>query len=149
MILEQLLKDNKIQKIDFSINEVKTKLDRAFAFFNYAQNNLNRGDTSVIYANIYDSVRIAGESILMFFGFKINKGEGHHFIVISASKELINDLESEFLRFEKMRRKRHDIEYGDLFVSSDELNQAIEDAKKLLDKIKELISDKDSQKKLL
>lgn len=151
MSLQRLINEGKIEKINTTINEAKVKKERAFKAYRFSYKNLElSGYESNVYANIYDSIRIGCESILLLYGYKVRKGEGHHSIIIEAAKELMRgELQNEFSRIQRMRRRRHDIEYGYAEVSRTDMIQAAKDAKKLLQKIDKLIREEDLQKSFL
>jgi len=152
MSLQNLLNENKISKIDnVSIKEVITKFNQAIRFFNDAKKSLNYGgDDTVNYTKVYDAVRIAGESLLLLKGYRVNRGEGSHYRIIEAIKEIIKgELVKELKRIEKIRSRRHRIEYGALEVSRKELIEAIKDVERVIVKIDDLIKKRNPQKTLI
>ncbi|MBU4331681.1 hypothetical protein KKD19_02520 [Patescibacteria group bacterium] len=151
MSLQRLLNEEKIERINTTINDAKIKKEKAFKVYRFSYENLKlSGYESNVYANIYDSIRLGCESVLLFNGYKARKGEGHHSIVIECAKELMKgELQNEFNRIRRMRRRRHDIEYGSLEVSRADMIQAAKDAKKLLVRISELIQEMDLQGSLV
>ena len=149
MILEEiqtLLNNNSIEPFSFSLKGVEIKIEKADRLYNFANKNLSgigTGDEDIVYNNIYDSIRLCCEAILLINGYRAKtSGEGHHYIVINAAAILLNgELSNEFQRFQQMRKKRNRIEYGDFIgISEAELGQAHTDAKTLLIKVKELQS---------
>jgi len=144
--LQTLLSNNSIEPFSFNLKGVETKIEKADRLYNFANKNLSglgAGDEDIVYNNIYDSIRLCCEAILLINGYRAKtSGEGHHYIVINAAAILLNgELGNEFQRFQQMRKKRNRIEYGDFIgISEAELKQAHADAKVLLKKIKELQS---------
>lgn len=135
--------NNKTERVQASLNDVKNKRDKAYRYYDFAKKQLTgQGDEDIIYTNVYDSIRIACEAILLLKGKRVRSSIlGHHFIVIAEAEIIIaKGLENEFLRFQKMRQKRNKLEYGDLAsISESELSQMMTDNLKLLKKINELI----------
>ncbi|PIR12813.1 hypothetical protein COV49_04215 [Candidatus Falkowbacteria bacterium CG11_big_fil_rev_8_21_14_0_20_39_10] len=63
---------------------------------------------------------------------------------------MLGELENEFSRLQKMRKKRNKLEYGNLeSISESELRQALEDAGALIGKIDKLILEKEVQKRII
>ena len=151
MNLQNLLEEGKIEKIDSSVDSAKIKKEKAFKTYRFSWKNLKEGGyESNVHTNVYDSIRIGCEAILLLYGYKVKKGEGHHLMIIDAARELIGEeLKNEFNRIQRMRKRRHNIEYDILEISRTELIQAAKDAKKLLEKVDELIRERDLQKSLL
>jgi uncharacterized protein (UPF0332 family) len=147
MILQEiqtLLNNNSIEPFLPNLKGVEIKIEKADRLYNFANKNLSglgTGDEDIVYNNIYDSIRLSCEAILLINGYRVKtSGEGHHYIVINAAAALLNgELGNEFQRFQQMRKKRNRIEYGDFIgISEAELSQAHMDAKALLIKVKEL-----------
>lgn len=142
--LQILLNNNSIETFPLDLKLVGTKIEKAERLFNFANKNLSNlimGDEDIVYNNIYDSIRINCEVMLLINGYRAKTSqEGHHYIVINAAAILFNgQLANEFQRFQQMRKKRNRIEYGDFMgISVAELRQAYADANALLIKIKEL-----------
>ncbi len=149
MILQEiqtLLSNNSIEPFLPNLKGVEIKIEKADRLYNFANKNLSglgTGDEDIVYNNIYDSIRLGCEAILLINGYRVKaSGEGHHYIVINAAAVFLNgELGNEFQRFQQMRKKRNRIEYGDFIgISEAELHQAHADAKTLLIKVKELKS---------
>jgi uncharacterized protein (UPF0332 family) len=142
--LQTLLNNNSIESSPLNLKGIAIKINKAERLYNFANKNLSglgTGDEDIVYNNIYDAIRLSCEAILLINGYRAKtSGEGHHYIVINAAAILLNgQLVNEFKRFQKMRKKRNSIEYGNLVgISESELKQAYIDAKSLLIKVKEL-----------
>jgi len=139
-----LLSNNSIEPFFLNLKLVEMKIEKAERLYDFANKNLSdlkMGDGDIVYNNIYDSVRLACEVVLLINGYRAKTSrEGHHYIVINAAAILLEgQLANEFQRFQQMRKKRNQIEYGDFMgVSEAELKQAYVDAGALIIKIKEL-----------
>ena len=144
--IQTLLNNNSIEPSPLNLRGIEIKIEKADKLYNFANKNLSAldtGDEDIIYNNIYDSIRLSCEALLLINGYRVKtSGEGHHYIVINAAAILLNgQLGNEFQRFQQMRKKRNRIEYGDFMgISEAELKQAHLDAKALLTKVKELQS---------
>ena len=144
--LQTLLNNNSIEPFALNLKGIEIKIEKADRLYSFARKNLSglgKGDEDIIYNNIYDSIRLICEAILLINGYRAKtSGERHHYIVINAAASLLNGQRSnEFQRFQQMRKKRNRIEYGDFIgISEAELKQAYVDARVLLIKVKELQS---------
>ena len=117
--IQTLLNNNSIELFPLSLEGVEIKIEKADRLYNFANKNLSglgAGDEDIVYNNIYDSIRLCCEAILLINGYRAKiSGEGHHYIIINAAATLLNgELGNEFQRFQQMRKKRNRIEYGDL-----------------------------------
>jgi len=68
-------------------------------------------------------------------GYRVKKNiEASHYIIIDCDKELAGEsLNLEFIRFQRMRKTRNQLEYGNLdSISGSDIEQAIKDLEKLL-----------------
>jgi uncharacterized protein (UPF0332 family) len=146
MILQELqilLNNNSIEPFPLDLKGIEIKIEKADRLYNFANKNLlglGSGDEDIVYNNIYDSIRLCCEAVLLINGYRAKtSGEGHHYIVINTAAILFNgQLGNEFKRLQQMRKKRNRIEYGDFIgISEAELRQAHADAKTLLAKVKE------------
>jgi|GEM_PF-1198917 len=141
--LQALLNNNSIEPFPLDLKAVEIKISKADRLYNFANKNLSglgTGDEDIVYNNIYDSIRLGCEAVLLINGYRAKtSGEGHHYIVINSAAVLLNgQLSNEFQRFQQMRKKRNRIEYGDFIgISETELKQAQADAKALLIKARE------------
>ncbi len=144
--LQTLLNNNSIEPFPLNLKGVEIKIEKADRLYSFASKNLSglgAGDEDIVYNNIYDSIRLGCEAVLLINGYRAKtSGEGHHYIVINVAAILLKgQLGNEFQRFQQMRKKRNRIEYGDFVgISEAELKQAYVDAKALLIKVKELQS---------
>lgn len=147
MILQEiqtLLNNNSIESFPLNLKGIEIKIEKANRLYSFVNKNLSglgTGDEDIVYNNIYDSIRLSCEAILLINGYRAKiSGEGHHYIVINTAAILFNgQLSNEFQRFQQMRKKRNRIEYGDFMgISEAELKQAYTDAGTLLIKVKEL-----------
>lgn len=86
----------------------------------------------------------------MLYGYRVKKREGYNYIVIQATKILLGDeLKLEMNRIERMRKRRNEVEYGVSEILKTELIQAAKDAKAIIKKLEDLISENDPQDKLI
>jgi len=127
MILINFLKDNKIESIGPSPESAKVKLTKAFKFLKNIKKMEGVVDNEIIYPSAHDAPRLACEAILFLSGYRVKKNiESSHYIMIDCAKELAGEnLNLEFIRLQKMRKKRNQLEYGNLdSISKSELEQA-------------------------
>lgn len=152
MTLANYLKDNKIEAIGSSPESARTKLNKAFKIFRNAKKILGFADNEIIYPLAHDAARIACEAALFFNGYRVKKNiEASHYIIIDCAKELAGtELNYEFIRFQKMRKTRNKLEYGDLdTISQGDLEQALKDLEKLLNYTRDLMDKENNKYKLI
>jgi len=144
MSLQNLLQNNKIEKISSDIATAQTRLNKAYKLYHFVENNLsNIGNEEILYNQIYDSMRLACTAVLDLNGYRVKtSGPGHHMVTIKAAALLMeNDLANEFKRIQRMRKNRNALEYGCYTdISSTELKQGIKDASGLLKRVAEMIT---------
>ena len=157
MSLKHLLEQNLLKKIDpVSIGQIRKRFGSAMAYFSAARSLFDAPGTDesfnrVVYTNLYNVVRILGETLLLLNGFKATIDQ-HHKTVILASKLLMNDekMETVFARLDRMRKNRNTIDYDldALDVSAQTIKQAMTDTEQFASKVELLISKKEGQHKL-
>jgi len=158
MTLQKLIEQGVVNKFTgASLKQVVQRLNLARSYLNTAKDILeekgknNQNHNVVIYTNIYDSVRMACEAFLLLKKCKAAI-TNHHKMVIAATKDLISntDLDNIFIRLDKMRTSRNDIDYGvdvrDL--SNQAVVQAFKDANTIFKEIELQIEKKNPQIKI-
>ena len=91
MNLQELVNENLLQEIkNISNEQIKKKLKKAYNFFYLARRNIGHSENEIIYSNIYESIRLVGETLLLANGWKANIKD-HHKTVIRVAKLLTND----------------------------------------------------------
>ncbi len=108
--IKALLNNNSIEAFSPNLKGIKIKIEKANRLYSFANKNLSglgTGDEDIVYNNIYDSIRLCCEAILLIHGYRAKKsGEGHHYLIINTAAILLNDqLINEFRRFQQMRKK--------------------------------------------
>lgn len=152
MNLKNYLKDNKIESIGPSPESAKAKLTKAFKFLRNIKKMAGVVDNEIIYPSAHDASRLACEAILFWNGYRVKKNiEASHYIIIDCAKELAGtELNYEFIRFQKMRKTRNKLEYGDLdTISQGDLEQALKDLEKLLNYTRDLMDKENNKYKLI
>lgn len=152
MTLENYLKDNKIESIGPSPESAKVKLTKAFKILRNIRKMTGVVDNEIIYPSAHDASRLVCEAILFLNGYRVKKNiEASHYIIIDCAKELAGEsLNLEFIRLQKMRKKRNQLEYGDLdSISQSELEQAIKDLEKLLVYARDLMEKSENKDRLI
>ncbi|MFH1412888.1 MAG: hypothetical protein ABIG10_02565 [bacterium] len=150
--LQNLIQANRLEEFDISLKSIKAKYNQAVRRFNLAKDIMAKGskNNDLAYSDIYDAARLACESLLWLYGYRVKQRQGHHAMILEVAGLILNgDLELEFKRIKKMRKKRHDIQYDVLEILDTELIKIAEDVETFLRKVVELIEKKDLQKKLI
>lgn len=152
MTLANYLKDNKIEKIGSSPESARAKLVKAIKVFRNIRKMVGIVDNEIIYPSAHDASRLACEAILFLAGYRVKRNvEASHYIIIDCAQELAGEsLNLEFIRLQKMRKRRNQLEYGDLdSISQSELEQAIRDLEKLLIYARDLMEKGENRDKLI
>ena len=80
---QTLLNNNSIESFSLNLKLIETKIKKAERLYDFSYKNLSgltMGDGDIVYNNIYDSVRIACEAVLLINGYRAQtSGEGHHY----------------------------------------------------------------------
>lgn len=158
MNLQQLIENKLLKNFSgASIQQIRKRFELGIAYLTTAKNNFgqdkkDKNRNKIVYTNIYDSIRIIGESFLLLNGYKATL-QYHHKTVLAAAKLLMNneELDLMFMRFDKMRKMRHSIDYDidDIDVSDANIIQAIKDTELLVSRVNAAINQKDTQQNLL
>ncbi len=155
MIINNLIKENLLQKIDnISFKQIEGRFTIALSFLNSAKIDLKKKnkDNIVIYNNIYNSIRIMGETFLLLNGYRALV-KNHHKTVIEAMRKIMNIKDMDFLfdRLDRMRKNRNKLDYDiDSFdISRETLKNMLLDADVLAKKIKDFIEKSSPQEKLI
>src|SRR3989338_8536423 len=139
--LTQFEKTGKIEKIEFTFEEITKRYNIASSRFKNAKRFLmnNDGDESVYisaYAELYNSFRILCEVMLSSGGYRTSgTAKGHHEAAINTIWLTLDD-ESMFKvysRLKKIGKKRTGMEYGGTFdISSPEIETMVNDVESVL-----------------
>jgi len=158
MSLDEMIKNNELQKVAPSIENAQSKIAKAIRFFNSAKaayktflSGNKEIDISQLYVNIYEAGRIGCEALLALHGYKIRTGASHHSICIEGAKQLINteEFKSEFEKMQRIKKNRNKIEYDTATISESSLNQAIKDIELILLHLQQEVQKLTKQENLL
>ena len=156
MNLQELINQKKLEEFKKPIADIKKVLEKGTQRLAFAKASFNESTPESyfdsIYTSIYDSVRFTGEAYVLLNGYRA-KITDHHKTVINVSREFMKkeeDMKNVFTRLNKMRKKRHDLDYDfDTYgASKTSITQAIKDAEKFTKRVAEAVAKKDPQQKL-
>ncbi len=71
--LQTLLNNNSIEPFPLNLKGIAIKIEKANGLYNFANKNLfglGMGDEDIVYNNIYDSIRLSCEAILLINGYR-------------------------------------------------------------------------------
>ena len=149
MTIQNLIQNNLIEPVNTTAVDARLIFNKATKVLKFATKNLSStGDEDIIYAQIYDALRLACSALLVLSGCRVKTSStGYYRTTIEAAAFIIaGEFENEFFRIQKMRKNRNIFEYGNsIDISATELKQAMADAKTLITKIDGLISAKESK----
>jgi uncharacterized protein (UPF0332 family) len=141
--LTELLKKHLIEKVDPDENLSKELLTNAERDLKAAEDNLNMKHTDWALAIAYNAMLSAGRALMAKKGYRA-VAESHHIAVVQfCAAVLPTDSTALVAAFNRYRVRRHDVIYGEAeSVGFDEARKAIDNAKKFVQKIKEIIENK-------
>ena len=124
----------------------KTSKSKIAEFLQFAETELEAARyllpkyKAIAYKSAYDALIHAGNALIRHYGFRPTQKYTHATIVEFTERVLGKDYGNLVKRFERMRRKRHPLQYEARFVESEkEVNKCIDEAQELVKKIKEHI----------
>lgn len=155
--LTQFEKTGKIEKIEFTFEEITKRYNIASSRFKNAKRFLmnNDGDESVYisaYAELYNSFRILCEVMLALCGYRTSgTTKGHHEAAINTIWLTLDD-ESMFKVYtslKKIGKKRTGMEYGGIFyISPPEIKTMMDNVELVLKRVGEKIEEAKPGQKL-
>ncbi|MEW6089235.1 MAG: HEPN domain-containing protein [bacterium] len=149
MNYEKFLKDNLIKEQKPDFKQIEKQLKRADKDLKTAESVLSM-DITWSYAISYHAMIRAGKALMYSKGYLPTTRNTHKTIVEFTRTILGEEYENITSRFNRMRRQRHDFIYdSENGITTSEAKSAVDTAKKLIDKIKILVSKENPQKDLL
>ncbi|OGG08739.1 hypothetical protein A2154_03970 [Candidatus Gottesmanbacteria bacterium RBG_16_43_7] len=130
-------------------DQINKYLTRALKDLETAQ-KLIKVDEAVAMDLVYKALFHASNALIRANGVRPGKIRQHKAVVRAASIFLGKKANKYILRYEKLRIKRNEFEYGAVFRSSQsEINNGIKDTRKYIQMIKSFLLQKNPQKHLL
>jgi len=115
-VIEAMLKADELQQVPASRERADLLLSQADTHLSTA-NRVAADDAEGAYALVYDAARKALVALLENEGLRPTSRAGHHGIYLAVKAQLDPPLGKVLRPFERMRRRRNEIEYPD-FVSA-------------------------------
>ena len=140
MNLAVLLKKDLVRKIEPCPEETKELLEKANEDIETAQYNFNGKKYGWAVAIAYNAMLSAGVGLMEYKGYRA-VSENHHLAVVNfCGAVLPQDAHGLVSLFNKFRKRRHDVIYGEAgSVGEAEARRAIEKAKELVGLIEKRI----------
>ncbi len=147
MIYKELIAKGEIKKESIKPSQIIKSINRAEQDIKSAQTLLASNEVAA-FKLAYDSMLLAGRALVFAYGFR-PRASGSHKIVVDFSTDILGaEYRALTSKFNKMRKKRHELVYEAAVVSKTEAKNAIEAASKFIEHIKEHIEKKNPQMKL-
>jgi len=149
MSYQNLIKKNLLKKENVNFDQIKKVLERAHKNLKSAKLLLENNDEEGAFKFAYEAMLLSGRALIFSYGLR-PRTIGSHKTVVDFTKEIFGK-EYGILtnKFDKIRKRRHDITCGVEFTtSSTESVNAIDSAHELISKIEKHIQEKNPQKKL-
>ena len=148
MNYERFLKDKLIKRQKADFKQIAYQLQRSIKDLKTAEVNLEI-DLTWSFTIAYHSMIRAGRALMYSKGYLPTTKNTHKTIIEFTKLTLGNEYYSLIARFNRMRRRRHDFIYDTKNnITSHEAKSSLEAAKKLIDKIIDLVKRENPQKHL-
>jgi uncharacterized protein (UPF0332 family) len=145
----KFLKNNLIKKQNPDFKQIELQLQRSLKDLQTANENLNI-DLTWTYTIAYHAMIRAGRALMYSKGFLPTTKNTHKTIVEFTKLLLGNNYETTTIKFDRMRRRRHDFIYDSInHMSLNETKSCLTTAKKLIDKIFDIVKNENPQKDFL
>lgn len=146
MNLEKL--PNGLKKEQFDFEEIVKTINRADKDIESAKLLLSKGFDEVSYKIAYEAMLLAARALVYSYGYR-PRVQGSHKIVVEFTKEVLgNEFAVLTKRFDRMRKKRHQLVYEAKSVSKTEAINAVDSAIVFIKEIKTTIQEKNPQQTL-
>ena len=131
-------------------------LTSAFSSLRSAKKLNAPGDAGDAYLLAYTAGQKACEALLILNGYRLKKSEldkqkiPYHVALLNIAEELTGgQMADEFIKFKKMRAKRHEALYSARAPSEEEIKNAVNYTENFLNKIKHVFDKNNPQKQLI
>ncbi len=133
---EYYIKNNLVRRTSVNIAQVKSLIDKAEIRLNrIKKENASENESSIVFEDIYESIREAAQSLMQLNGFKPYSHEA--VIAFLKKKELLSDKElNDFNRYRILRNKSV---YEAEEISIETLKEALTFAEEIIPKIRGLL----------
>ncbi len=150
MSYKELITKRLLKKEDISFNQINKVLKKSYQNLKSAKILLKNKCEDEAFELAYEAMMVAGRALAFSYGLRPRAAGSHKIVIDFTEKVLGKDYQVLVKKFDKMRKKRHNLIYEvDISISLTEAKQAIKSAEEFLDKIKEIIQKNNPQKKLL
>jgi uncharacterized protein (UPF0332 family) len=150
MSYQKLIENGLLKKEKIGFDQIIKVLGRARRDIKSARTLIKDSDEDGSFRFSYEAMLLAGRALCFSFGLK-PRTIGSHKIIIDFVTEVIGkEYEALVNKFDKMRKKRNYLIYGtsDMDISKTEAENAIKTTKEFLERIEEIVHEKNPQKKL-
>ena len=150
MSYQDLIKRNLLKKENISFNQIEKVLKRAHKNLKSSKLLLDNNDEEGAFKFAYEAMLLSGRALIFSYGMRPRIIGSHKTVVDFTKKIFGEEYETLTSKFDKIRKRRHDLIYGVEFTtSSTESKNAIDNARKLIDKIEKHIQKKIHKKNYL
>ena len=139
MNLQELLKKRMIERFEPDERAAQGLLETARSNILAAEDNLKTKHPDWALAIAYNSMLSAGRALMFSKGYR-PFSDSHHLAIVQFCAAIVPaDSSALVTSFNRYRVRRHDVIYGEAdSVGEDEARRAVENAKKFLEKAKQL-----------
>ncbi len=146
--LDSLIEAGLLKKEKVGVDQIKALIQSAKKNLSVAE-KIFEIDEEACFSMAYNSMLKVARALVYLKSCRPDDGAQHKTTVEVAGKILGRDFTFLIDKFDRMRKKRNEFTYDPLVpLSKEESKNAMETAKEFYKKVKEFLSDKDSQLKL-
>lgn len=146
--LRDLIQEGQIQKESgMGWDQVERLLKRAFEDLKSAERNMPFDEPGAM-DFIYKAMFHAANALIRFYGFRPGSTRQHQGVIAAVERILGPDSKTLILKFDRLRKRRNEFEYQGIFeMGRAELKDAVEHAKRFVERIREQLEKVNPQKK--
>jgi len=144
----ELLRNNLIKRVNPNFNQISSQIKRAEKDLKTAE-SVSSIDLTWSFTIAYHAIIRAGRALMYSRGFLPTAKQTHKTIVDFAKMILGDEYTNLVIRFDRMRRQRHNFIYDSKNnITTGEANSALEIAKRLIERLITIIEKENPQKNL-
>lgn len=148
MHYEKFLADNLIKKQKPDFGQISAQIARSLKDLKTAEANIEI-DLTWAFTIVYHSMIRAGRALMYSKGYLPTAKQTHKTIIEFTRLLLGSDFDNIIMKFNRMRRQRHDFIYDSKnHITSSEVKSSLEAARTLVDTIKLIVKKENPQKHL-
>lgn len=148
MSYKELVDKGFLKKHKFKPEQIAKTIARARQDIESSELLINQGFEVGAYKIAYEAMLLAGRALVFSYGYRPRIAGSHKIVVDFSTVILGKEYQTLVKKFDRMRKKRHDLVYEAASVSKTEAQNAIKTATTFIEEIKTQIPKRNPQQKL-